>query len=228
MLDMIYGYHRSEIPCSDMGKAVFGYTAGSGRSPQAVRHRRSAIASIVDEISARRGNARILAIASGHLREVELSEAFIAGAVQEWVAVDQDEASLLECNRSYGGAVVRPIKGSVRQILTKKLSLGKFDLIYAAGLLDYLTDSVAEALLSRMFEMLKPNGKIMIANFASGFIDAGYMEAFMDWRLIYRSQQEVRTIVESLGDRGAADIQVFNDPWNAIVYATVNKESGVG
>jgi len=101
---------------------------------------------------------RILSIASGSLREVELSEAFNSGTVQEWAAVDQDEESLLECNRFYGVSGVSSLKGSVRQLLSRKLSLGQFDFVYAAGLFDYLGVPIAEALVYRMFKMLKPTG----------------------------------------------------------------------
>jgi hypothetical protein len=191
MLDMIYDAEEFDVPCSTVGKAVFRYTAGSGRSPQAVRHRRALIAKLVDKTSDRaKLRPRILSIASGHLREAELSTAFQGGCIQEWVAVDQDEASLNECERRYRGSVIRPLKGSVRQLLSGKLRLNDFDFVYAAGLFDYLSVPIAGALLSRMFEMLKPNGTIMVANFASGFVDAGYMEAFMDWRLTPRGSPE--------------------------------------
>jgi SAM-dependent methyltransferase len=222
MLDMVYGHESPEIASDEIGRGIFGYTAGSGRSPQAVRNRRTVIATLVDEISQREENPRILSIACGHLREVEFSAAFKAGAVQEWIGVDQDEESLRECARAYGGSVVRPIKGSVRQLLSGKLALGEFDLVYAAGLFDYLSAPLAGALISRMFRMLKPNGKMMVANFRAGFVDAGYMEAFMDWKLIYRSKQDLRSIFEVL-DGTQKDFQMFTDPWKAVVYATVNK-----
>jgi hypothetical protein len=226
ILDMIYGCcPRNEFPGNDMGKAVFCYTAGSGRSPQAVRYRRSTIARIVDEMSESREKPRILSIASGHLREVELSKAFNARMVQEWVAVDQDEESLLECDRSYAGTVVRSMKGSVRRLLSRRLCLGQFDFVYAAGLFDYLSVPIAEALVSRMFEMLKPSGRLMVANFATGFVDAGYMEAFMDWKLIYRSQQELTSILDVLNVDHAIDVRVASDPWNAIHYATATKRA---
>jgi len=180
----------------------------------------------VDELTQAKAHQRprILSIASGHLREVELSQAFITAKVEEWIAMDSDEQSLLECSRSYGGSCIRPVKGSVRQLLARKFALGEFDFVYAAGLFDYLNDSVAGALVSRIFELLKPGGKLLVANFAADFFDAGYMEAFMDWWLIYRSKQDMEAMVEVLDRDRVNNVEIFTDPMNAIVYATAQKK----
>jgi len=227
MLDMIYGIEREQVPAptTELGKAIFKYTAGLGRSPMAVRYRRSLIATNVDELSNSKQHKkpRVLSIASGHLREAELTQAVHSSNLHEWVAVDSDEESLRECSRSYGGSCIQPIKGSVRQILAGKFDLGHFDFIYAAGLFDYLSNSISQALVSKIFEMLKPGGKLMVANFAAGFPDAGYMEAFMDWWLIYRSEQDMEEMFKVLKGDDVTDKRVFTDPLNAIVYATAQK-----
>ncbi len=229
MLDMIYGHKGEETPAptTELGSAIFKYTAVLGRSPLAVRYRRELIAANVDELSQgkMRQKPRVLSIASGHLREVELSRAFHADEVEEWIAVDADEKSLHECNRSYGGSCIQPVKGTVRQILANKFDFGQFDFVYAAGLFDYLSDSVSRALASRIFDMLKPGGKLLVANFAANFPDAGYMEAFMDWFLIYRSEQDMEKMMTVLDKDHLSDVRVFTDPMNAIVYATAEKSA---
>jgi extracellular factor (EF) 3-hydroxypalmitic acid methyl ester biosynthesis protein len=223
MLDMIYDAETIGVRCSELGRAVFRYTAGCGRSPQAVRHRRSLIAQIVDRLSSDEKRPRILSIASGHLREAEMSIAFKNRRIEEWVAIDQDEQSLAECERRFSGSVIRPLRGSVRQLLAGKLPLGHFDFVYAAGLFDYLSRPIASALLSRMFEMLGRNGTLLVANFASEFVDAGYMEAFMDWRLTYRSTREMQGLLDVLEENGASNIALFPDAWNSIIYASADK-----
>ena len=222
MLDMIYDRHAPDSSCSETGKAIFGYTAGIGRSPLAVRNRKSLIARMIDDVCAARGQARILSIACGHLREAEQSEAFAEQRMTEWVAIDQDAQSVEEC-RGYKGSVVRPIRGSVRDLLRGKLTSGDFDFVYAAGLFDYLNEAIAKALLSRMFSLLRYGGTMLVANFATGHVDAGYMEAFMDWRLIYRTNASMKNLVAHLGSRTPTSTRVFTDQWGAITYATAEK-----
>jgi hypothetical protein len=79
MIDMIYDHAASGIQHT----AVSSYTAGTSSAAQAVRHRRSLIASIVDRLSQAK-RPRILSIAAGHLREAELSTAFHRGQIEEW------------------------------------------------------------------------------------------------------------------------------------------------
>jgi hypothetical protein len=71
--------------------------------------------------------------------------------------------------------------------------------------------------------MLKPGGKLLVANFAANFSDAGYMEAFMDWYLIYRSEKDMETMFDVLDKDHVRNIRVFTDPLSAIVYATAEK-----
>jgi len=67
---------------------------------------------------------------------------------------------------------VRALTGSVRQLLSGKTNLGRFDFVYAAGLFDYLSGPVAAALTRRLFEMTRPGGMMLIPNFVAGARDA--------------------------------------------------------
>ena len=83
------------------------------------------------------------------------------------------------------------VPASIRQLLSQKANLGDFDLVYSTGLFDYLQQTTAQRLTSAMFEMLRPRGRLLVANFLPGIRDIGYMESFMDWKLIYRTRQEM-------------------------------------
>jgi hypothetical protein len=95
--------------------------------------------------------------------------------------------------------------------------------VYAAGLFDYLSDPVAAALASRMFEMTRPGGVVLIPNFLEGVRDAGYMEGVMDWHLIYRNHVGMRALAAALPQGEVADCQVFDDREGAITYLMVTK-----
>jgi hypothetical protein len=146
MMDYIYGLGEAAHAAHDatpLGRAIFQYL-GTRAAPRAVRFRRRLLARLIDQVTAR-GGSSVLAIAAGHLREVELSKAAQTGKLQKFVAFDQDEASLAVVAREYAHLGVRPVPGSVRQILAGKVNLGQYDFVYAAGLFDYLTGPAAAA-----------------------------------------------------------------------------------
>ena len=184
------------------------------------------IAAMIDGICAQRDEGRILSIAAGHLREAEQSQAFVRQRISEWVAIDQDRLSVEECRRRYQGTSIHPVQGSVRDLLAGKFDDSKFDFVYAAGLFDYLKEPIARALASKMFTLLRPAGKLLVANFSSSHVDAGYMEAFMDWRLIYRTEANMRNLFAGIKENESPSVRLFTDEWSAITYAVVEKPAG--
>jgi hypothetical protein len=103
-------------------------------------------------MSGAKSNLSVLAIAVGHLREAELSKALASGHISRFVAQDADTTSLQEVETHYSHLGVETVHGSVRDILTRKLALGRFDFVYTAGLYDYLADNVARALTVRILK----------------------------------------------------------------------------
>ena len=224
MMDYIYGI--GEAPeaartATPVGRAIFKHL-GTQSAAKAVRYRRHLLARLIDRVCAS-GGSRVLAIAAGHLREVEFSQAAQNRRLEEFVAFDQDEASLGIVARDYGHLGIRTMPGSVRQILAGKSNPGQFDFVYAAGLFDYLSAPVAAALTARMFEMTLPGGSMLIPNFLTGMLDSGYMESFMDWRLIYRNHADMEKLIEALPAGAVADYQIFDDPDDAIAFLLVTK-----
>jgi extracellular factor (EF) 3-hydroxypalmitic acid methyl ester biosynthesis protein len=226
MMDYIYGMGEAGEAARNatpLGRAIFQHM-DTRPSAKAVRFRRRLIVDLIDQV-ARRKTARVLAVAAGHLREVEISRAMQSGKVQEFVAFDQDESSLAVIARDYAHLGVQTMPGSVRQILSGKAKLGQYDFVYAAGLFDYLSGPVASALTRRMFEMTRPGGLMLIPNFLAGAADTGYMEAFMDWRLIYRNHSDMMALAATLPRSAVADCQVFDDSDDAITCLLVSKAS---
>jgi len=224
MMDYIYGLGEAAEAASNatpLGRAIFEHNS-TRPSSCAVRYRREMIASLIDRVG-ERPDARVLAIAAGHLREVELSSAMRTGKIQDFLAFDQDEASLALVDRDYARLGVRTMPGSVRHILQGTAKLGQFDFVYAAGLFDYLNAQAAAALTCRMFEMTRPGGMMLIPNFLTGVADSGYMEAFMDWRLIYRNHADMQALAAALPKAAVEHCQVFDDSHDAVTYLLVSK-----
>jgi SAM-dependent methyltransferase len=75
----------------------------------------------------------------------------------------------------------------------------QFDLVYTLGLTDYLDDR-AMALLHRMVKtVLAPGGEFILANFVPNHLAIGWMDAIMDWHLIYREPKELATFAANEG-----------------------------
>jgi extracellular factor (EF) 3-hydroxypalmitic acid methyl ester biosynthesis protein len=226
MMDYIYGLGeagQAAREATPLGRAIFSHMA-TRPSARAVRYRRQLLADLIDR-TASRGGERVFALAAGHLREVEISEAMRTGQFDDFVAMDQDEASLAVVARDYASAGIRTMSGSVRQILTGKTNLGQFDFVYAAGLFDYLNGPVATSLACRMFEMTRPGGTMLIPNFVKGASDSGYMEAFMDWHLIYRNHADMQTMADALPSSDVANCEIFDDEDDTITFLLVSKAS---
>jgi len=224
MMDYIYGLGEAAPAArqaTPLGRAIFRYM-DTRPSARAVRFRRGLIAGLIDSLPSR-GGSTVFALAAGHLREIEISKAIQNGRIQDFMAVDQDEASLAVVARDYSHLGVEAIQGSVRQILAGTLNPGRFDFVYAAGLFDYLNASAAIALTRRMFEMTRPGGMTLIPNFLTGARDRGYMESFMDWRLIYRDHADMQALADALPSTEVADCRIFDDPDDTITFLLVTK-----
>jgi hypothetical protein len=224
MMDYIYGLGEADDAlrnATPLGRAIFKHL-DTRPAKRGVRYRRLLIAYMLDE-AARRGNARVLAIAAGHLREVDLSSAAQGRKFAEFVALDQDEASLSVVSRDYGHLGIKAQAGSVRQILTGKVKPGQYDFVYAAGLYDYMDARTGQAFTRRMFDMTRPGGTMLIPNFLTGIAEAGYMEAFMDWHLIYRDHAQMIDLMADVRSDQVADMEVFNDPDDTIAFLVVRK-----
>jgi hypothetical protein len=224
MMDYIYGLGETERAAREatpMGRAIFNHM-GTRPSARAVRYRRELLADLIDR-TASRGGSRVFALAAGHLREVEISRAVKQRSLRDFVAMDQDDASLSVVRSEYSRLGIAAMNGSVRQVLGRKVNAGSFDFVYAAGLFDYLAAPVAAALTSRLFEMTRSGGTLLIPNFAAGARDSGYMESFMDWHLIYRTHDEMRALAASLPAAAVTNVEVFDDEDATITFLLVEK-----
>lgn len=216
LLDIIYDRdyrrHASE-PVTPLGDAVFRHTVDC-QAPRAVRERRAFLAAQIDECCARNPGAHILAAACGHLRELELSAAVQTQTFGRFVGLDQDAATLAHVRQTWGPLGVEAIPATVSAFLLGA-SRSRYDFIYVAGLYDYLDDSLAHSATRKLATMLRPGGRLLIGNFTGATEDAGYMEAFMDWRLIYRSGADLLTMADGTGAREAS---IVADSTGAVIY----------
>lgn len=226
MLDLVYQDVRSDAiaegALSRRGRRLHEWVVEQPAC-QSVKRRRDLLAALIDQEVERHGAKRILSVACGHLREAQRSFAVGTKRVEEFVALDQDAESLATVECEQRRTNVRPVKASIRRLLASPSMFGTFDLVYSAGLFDYLGDAVARALVRVMFDALRPGGQMLVANFAPDLRDIGYMEAMMDWKLIYRDEAAVAALAGEIESDRIAARAIFRDLPRNVVYLTLRK-----
>ena len=95
--------------------------------------------------------------------------------------------------------------------------------MYSAGLYDYLEPAVAKRLTKTMFEVLRPGGRLIVSNFLPQVADAGYMETYMGWELIYRTVEDLEELLTIVPDAERAAHRVYEDPYASIGYAELRR-----
>jgi extracellular factor (EF) 3-hydroxypalmitic acid methyl ester biosynthesis protein len=224
LIDFFYGYNGPDEADTTLGKDIFA-AAMKRSASESVRYRCHLVANKIDEVARHHPGARVLSVASGHLREAAISEAIQRNLVHCLIALDQDEKSVNFVRSEFQDKhlPIEPLCGSIRSILTRKLRPGPLDFAYAAGLYDYLEAPLAARLTARMFEMLDGGGRLLVANFAPEIEEQGYMEAFMDWRLIYRDEVSVAAFAQEIPEGEIADRKLYRDPHRNVIYLELVK-----
>jgi extracellular factor (EF) 3-hydroxypalmitic acid methyl ester biosynthesis protein len=225
LLDYIYG-REEHWPAPDgmtpFGQQLFDYTTQIPAT-EAVRARRGFLADLLDKLADEVNKPHVLSIAAGHCREALISAAVKRKKFGRFVALDSDTQSLEEVNRCYAryGIEVKP--ASVRQILTDKVQLGEFDLVYSTGLYDYVQQSMAQRLTEALFHLVRPGGSLLLANFMPGIRDIGYMESFMEWELIYRTRHEMLDMSMKIPQPDISDIRIFAEENEHVIFLKITK-----
>lgn len=191
VIDKIYVRHHSPNPQLVRWDAYFHSQPPS----RAVRNRKTYFHNLLDQHCTRRRPLRVLNLASGSGR-----------CMFEWLSAHPDADASFSCveldpdaityaaalNQEFASRVTFEQKNAIRYRPS-----GKFDLIWIAGLFDYFSDKVFQAVLQRLLPAVADGGELVIGNFAPRGRHP-YME-FGGWALHYRSEQQLVSLAESCG-----------------------------
>lgn len=228
LLDFVYAQEDGySIPalneCTSIGKYIY---ASIMQSPtgRAVCSRKAILIDKLNQLAITKRRPHVLSLACGHLREAAQSEAVLQGKLGRFLALDQDKKSLALVDREVGVLGIETMNVSVRDIIKKQVAFENFDFIYAAGLYDYLTLPVAQRLTELLFAMLNPGGQLLIPNFLPTTPAIGYMEAFMDWWLIYRTKPELLEIADSLPEKQMEKASIYTEENSSIAFLEIERK----
>ena len=123
------------------------------------------------------------------------------------------------------------IKKSVQSILKEsgrtieRPPQNQYDLVYCAGLFDYLSDQVCHRLLNVMYAWLAPGGLLIATNVEPSNPLRNGMEHLLDWHLIYRTGAEMMKLRPPEGHADQA--RVLAEATGTNVFLEVRKPSHV-
>lgn len=215
MMDYVYeSIPKSNI--SPMGAGVFQATTRVSMGLSVI-YRKALLSAYINDTVSHSHPFRILSIASGHCRELAGSLVLEPAFKGEFVALDADALSCAEIMNTYPQDKVQIEHAGIKDLLSGKINLGKnFDFIYSAGLFDYLSTTVASSLVALLSSKLRSQGRLLVANFVPQSFGRGYMECFMDWKLIYRTEQELTALFPlNLQNK----VSSFLDPHSNVAYS---------
>jgi extracellular factor (EF) 3-hydroxypalmitic acid methyl ester biosynthesis protein len=170
----------------------------------AVRNRKEDFKRIILEHISKIDNTpvRIMNLASGSAKEV--GELFLEGNISENVFLDffDHDKRALDFSRNLlpKPTSVRFFKKNAYRIAAardiSKSIPDKYDLIYSAGLFDYLNHKTSVRLCENLKKILTPNGLLLVSNMRDKYSNPSvhFMEWAGDWNLIYRNEDEFTKI----------------------------------
>ncbi|MDB5036064.1 MAG: methyltransferase type 12 [Chlorobi bacterium] len=221
MLDFIFSPETIPALTTPLGASIFSYTT-DGPAPRSVRARAAMMARTIDRMAAERP-LRVLAVMSGHLWEARLSKATRSGGVEKYLAFDQDARTLAAIDTLEHLPGITTYQGNLRSLFRGRSVFRNFDLLYSP-LCDNLTDTTASRFISTLFDAVAPGGRLIISNFAPELVDAGYMEAFMEWNLIYRDETGLAKLAAGLPGERVAACETYRDPHGNIAFLELTRE----
>lgn len=229
MMEMIYG----NKPDGDgkLGRLVDGWCLNTSAA-RAVRGRRHLLKKQLRSACHKRsgeGHAiRIMNLACGSNREFFdfLSHCDYSHLI-EATCIDADphalEYTARHINTFNHEASIRLMNDNVI-----KWSLGRIqhhydlqDIIYSAGLTDYLDRRLFKALLTRCHAQLKPGGVLIIGNFGPANPNRAFMDHVLHWRLIHRSEEELRGLFA--GTPFKQKVQIISEEQGLNLFALATK-----
>jgi CRP-like cAMP-binding protein/SAM-dependent methyltransferase len=201
---------------------------------RAVRARRHLLKKLIHDICGdirqqRTGNhapVRLMNLACGSARELfDFLEECDYSELIDALCVDIDpEALQFAYQHVNSGAHRASLRFMTENVIRWALGrvrhdFGSLDLIYSSGLCDYLDDRLLVRMIQRCHDHLNPGGTLIIGNFSNANPDRFFMDHLLYWRLIHRSEADLKHLFNETGFGGDVDIVVEDEGVNLFAIA---------
>jgi len=172
------------------------------------------------------GPLRVFNLGCGPAREIQefMTQEELSNRAQ-LTLLDFNEETLAYTTRVMGeikakhqrATSVQMIRKSVQQLIKESGKPGngtKYDLVYCAGLFDYLSDPVCKRLVNLMHDLVAPGGLLIATNVSTANPSRHWMEYVLDWHLIYRDASQFGRLAPEAIPAGGSSVQAIGDGVN--------------
>lgn len=237
IMRMIYlnDYQGNSTFSKLLHKHVVEHTAA-----QSVRNRITLIVQLIGDLQKKAhedslDKLKILSVGSGpafELRDIlkyshDCSKYHFSLLDQDLKALSEAASLIQKIENKFQAKIdVDLLKDSVRTMLfsrSSKHKWGQFDFIYSMGLFDYLSAKVAKAVMTKLYQMLKPGGEMVIGNFHTSNSSRYYMEYWCDWVLNLRTEEE---FIALSTDIPSANRSIIFDDTNSQMFLHLKNKLG--
>lgn len=220
MIDWIY---TEKSVSNGLGK-YFDELFLNYEAAQAVKNRKQYFVNKCVELSHQKnGRIDILDIACGPCRDVlETFQKTDNGTNLHFHCIDSEPKAIEYARRLLAHTEaqnnIRLDNTNVFKLRTSE----KYNLIWIAGLFDYLDDRIVKILLKKLWRYLKDGGQIIFGNFSPDNPTRKGMELVARWNLIHRSADE---LIKLCTDAGLpfSEIEVEHEPLGVNLFCVIKK-----
>jgi extracellular factor (EF) 3-hydroxypalmitic acid methyl ester biosynthesis protein len=208
IIDHIYSRHV----CDDPHLRLWDLYFHSQAAPVAVRNRKAYFQQLMQRHVERRsasGSLEVLNVASGPGRDMR--EFFLEQPEADVVVdcVEMDQRAIAHASRLCLPWLDR-VTFHHRNVL-RYLPTRGYDLVWSAGLFDYLTDKLFVYLLQALLKVTKRGGELVVGNFSDFNPSRDYMELLGHWQLHHRSLETLKSLAIQAGAE-PDQVQVMWEP----------------
>lgn len=221
------------------GKTTYGQIINdwllNGGPPEAHRNRiymlEKMLSKAAEEAAAANREVRVLNVGCGPVQELQLFFANNKEAKRFSFDLLDFNAETLAYAKSQIEAItegqedppeVTYILKTVQELLRQAIELPEaaktYDIIYCAGLFDYLSDRVCTKLVRLFYQWCEPGGRVIVTNVHSSNPVKGLMEHVMEWHLVLRDEADMERLAPDLGP-----LKIYTDETGINVFLEIDK-----
>jgi len=228
MIEHIYG--NTPKGAGRVGEVVDAFCLARPSS-RAIRGRRKLLADqlagLTAPLAAQDKRIAIMNLACGPNRELFdfLADCSYTHLI-EALCVDIDSEALQYTNKHVNtfphSASIRLMQENVIKwaLGRSRQEMGPQDIIYSAGLCDYLDDRLFRRLITKCYHQLKPGGTLILGNL-DYHSDSVFMDRILRWELIYRNTEQLKQLFADTPFGGAT---VLSEKERINLFAVAVKE----
>lgn len=190
------------------------------QAPQAVRNRKRYFLDLMEKCrNSCPEDLRVLNVGSGPARDIY---EYLRHGREHLLfeCVDQDEKAI-----AYAKSLNRDFLHQVNFHQCNALrfnSPNQFNLVWSAGLFDYLSDRAFKVLVKRLLRLVRPQGQLVVGNFSPANSSRDYME-FGHWFLEHRCESTLTALAIACGV-APKSITIGREPEGVNLFLHIKKE----